>query len=69
MKPLTTDLREALRTWGEEPGYIHLGEARALARRGLVRDAQPGIDCRLASCWPLTEEGVKHQHAIRQGWL
>jgi hypothetical protein len=34
-----------------------LGTLRALARLGLVTEQQPGWDCRMWSCWPLTLEG------------
>lgn len=69
MRPLTLHQRERLRTWGEEKtSGINLGVARQLLRRGLVRELIPGTGCRLASCWPLTEEGKKLRRAIREGW-
>lgn len=68
MKPLTARQRDALRAWGAG-GTINLGVARQLARLGLVDDTQPGADCRLPSCWPLTHEGRKTQRMIQEGWL
>jgi hypothetical protein len=64
VKPLSPTLSAALRSWGED-GTVHLAHARALATRGLVRDAQPGIGCRLPSCWPLTVEGRVLQAELR----
>lgn len=64
MKPLSPPLTAALRSWGE--GHtINLAHARALAARGLVRDAQPGMGCRLPSCWPLTDEGRRLRDQLR----
>ena len=64
MKRLSPTLETALTAWGEQ-GTVHLGHARALAVRGLVRDAQPGIGCRLPGCWPLSDEGRRLRDELR----